>query len=128
MRILGPLFFICLILSGCQPIENSAKDAIAASNGFLGQAQKNHLEECKANPTKPFPCAKLNQAVGALNLLIDATMQYCGWPNRPGAEALKALSGQKCAPNKAALPILKNAIASMNSVIADYKTASGGTP
>jgi len=128
LKILVLLFCTCLLLSGCQPIENSARDAIAAADGFISQAQRNHLDECKANPSKSFPCVKLNQAVGAQNLLIDVTEQYCGWPNRPGAAELKALAGQKCIQNKTILPYLKNAVASLNSVLADYKVASGGQP
>lgn len=128
MKFVAILICVCFILSGCQPVENSARDAIAASQGFIARAQQNHLEECKANPSKSFPCVKINQAVGAQNLLIDITEQYCGWPNRPGADALKALAGQKCIPNKTVLPYLKNAVASLNSILADYKTASGGTP
>ncbi len=116
---------LAFVLAGCSPLEVSARDAAAAAQGFLEQAQQNHLAECQANPGKPFPCVTINQAVGAQNLLIDAIEQYCGWPSRPGADALKQFAGQPCARNKGAEQHLQNAVASLNSIIADYKLAAG---
>lgn len=123
--VITTLAVLTLALTGCSPLENSARDAAAAAQGFIEQAQQNHLTECQANPEKDFPCQNINQAIGAQNLLIDAIEQYCGFPSRPGAEALKALEGRHCIRNKAAGERLRSAVASLNSIIADYRLAAG---
>ena len=111
---------IVLILFGCQPLENSARDAIAVSQGFIQQAQINHHVQCVANPTLAFPCGVINQAVGAQNALIDATETYCSWPSRPTTP-----STLPCAHNKSALPILTAALQNLSSLLPDLKKAAG---
>lgn len=117
-----------LTLTGCPPIEQNARDTAATAQGFINQAQQDHLAECQANPTKAWPCAYINQAIGAQNLLIDAIEQYCGWPSRPGADALKQYAGQACVANKGALQHLQSSISSINSIMADYKQAAAANP
>ena len=115
-----------LVLAGCSPLENSARNAAAAAQGFIAQAQQNHLAECQAAPTKPFPCVVINQAVGAQNLLVSSIELYCGWPANPSQESLQQHAGQPCARKQDAAKALQNAINSVNSVIAEYKLAAGG--
>lgn len=114
------LVFTGLSLAGCSPLENRARDAAAASQGFIQQAQRNHLAECQANPAKPFPCQTINQAIAAQNLLIDAIEQYCGWPS--GTQPSGAAS-YPCAKNVSAQQRLQAAINSINQIIKDYKGA-----
>jgi hypothetical protein len=116
-RLIIPLMCLVLVLAACQPLENTARDVIAGAQGFIEQAQKNHLAECQANPTKDFPCRTINRAVAAQNLAIDSLTVYCGFskdtpPNTP------------CAANKSKAASLKSALETLNRIIADYKEAS----
>lgn len=111
-----------LLSAGCSPLEVQARNAAAAAQGFIQQAQKNHQAECNATPTKPFPCQMINQAVAAQNLLIDAIEQYCGWP--AGAQPPADAVNHACAKNVSAQQRLQAAVDSVNQIIKDYKGAS----
>jgi hypothetical protein len=117
LRMLACLLVFAVALAGCQPIEQTARDVIAGAQGFIEQAQKNHLVECRADPTKEFPCRMINRAVAAQNLAVDALAVYCGFakdtpPNIP------------CRADKSAAATLKAALDNLNRIISDYKEAS----
>lgn len=108
---------VLMFLAGCQPLENTARDVIAGSQGFIQKAQENHRSECQAAPAKDFPCQIINRAVAAQNLAVDALAIYCGFardtpPNTP------------CQANKSAAAILKSALDGLQKTIQDYKDAS----
>jgi hypothetical protein len=111
-------------LGGCPKLWEDARDAVSSSQGFIEEAQHNHLAECQANPMKPFPCVMINQAVGAQNLLADAIDLYCGWPVRPGVEQFKDLAGKPCASKPEYKKSLESAVKGLNSIIGDYKLAA----
>jgi hypothetical protein len=117
-----------VFLAGCSPVEQQARDALAASQGFLMQAQKNHQAECSQTPKKDFPCGTINQAVGAQNLAIDALEVYCGWTASDVADAAAGKTVHACVPVKTAADPLKAALSNLNRILKDYKAASGGTP
>jgi len=108
---------ICLCLAACQPFEETARDVIAGAQGFIQQAQKNHLEECRANPTKDFPCGTINRAVAAQNLAVDALAVYCGFGHDMSPNT-------SCRVNKSAAAALKASLDNLNRIISDYKEAS----
>jgi len=118
---LVPLVF----LAGCSPVEQQARDALAASQGFIMQAQQNHQAECSQTPKKAFPCAVINQAVHSQNLAVDALEIYCSW----GPQDVEALTSGKnvhgCVRVKSLEGGLRTALSNLNRVIADYKAASG---
>ena len=117
-----------VFLAGCSPVEQQARDALAASQGFIMQAQKNHQAECSQTPKKAFPCAMINQAIGAQNLAIDALEIYCGWTASDVADAAAGKSVHACVPVKTAADPLKAALSNLNRILKDYKLASGGAP
>ena len=117
-----------VFLAGCTPVEQQARDALAASQGFIMQAQKNHQAECSQTPKKSFPCAMINQAVGAQNLAIDALEVYCGWTASDVADAAASKTVHACVPVKTAADPLKAALSNLNRILKDYKLTSGGTP
>lgn len=117
---------LSLIFSGCTAPEKTALQVSYAAQGFLAQAQQNHLEECKAAPTKPFPCAMLTQAIGAQNMLIDVAETYCGWP--VGYMPPPGTPVAPCAANKDVLARLQAATNNLSQIIKNYKIASGGKP
>ena len=101
---------VCLCLTACQPLENTARDVIAGAQGFIQQAQVNHLAECQANPTKDFPCQTINRAVAAQNLAIDALNVYCGFGKDTPAHT-------PCAANKSGAASLNAALDNLNRII-----------
>jgi hypothetical protein len=117
-----------VFLAGCSPVEQQARDALAASQGFIMQAQQNHQAECSQTPKKDFPCAMINQAIGAQNLAIDALEIYCGWTASDVADAAAGKSVHACVPVKTAADPLKAALSNLNRILKDYKLASGGAP
>ena len=117
-----------LFHGGCTPVEQQARDALAASQGFIMQAQKNHQAECSQTPKKPFPCGTINQAVGAQNLAIDALETYCSWTPQDVADAAAGKTVHACIEAKTAEDTLRSALANLNRILKDYKAASGGTP
>jgi hypothetical protein len=117
-----------VFLAGCTPVEQQARDALAASQGFIMQAQKNHQAECSQTPKKAFPCAMINQAVGAQNLAIDALETYCSWTAQDVQDAAASKSVHPCFEAKTAMDPLKAALSNLNQILKDYKLASGGTP
>ena len=121
------LWLIAVVfLAGCTPVEQQARDALAASQGFIAQAQSNHQAECSTNPKKPFPCAMINQAVGAQNLAIDALETYCSWTAQDVAGLAAGTQTHGCIEVKTVESGLKTAIANLNQILKDYKKASGG--
>ena len=119
---------VVLSFDGCTPVEQQARDALAASQGFITQAQKNHQAECSQTPKKAFPCAMINQAVGAQNLAIDALETYCSWTAQDVQDAAAGKSVHPCFEAKTAADPLKAALSNLNQILKDYKLASGGTP
>ncbi len=121
-RLITAALFAALVLalSGCQPLEKSVRDAIAAQKSFLDKAVQNHEAECKVNPAKLL-CQVINEAGYARNLAIDALEIYCagsdfergGNCNPPRDKAQRDKLAAK----------LKAAALNMNRIFADLKLA-----
>jgi len=116
------LIALSLCLSGC--IEKAARDAAAAAQGFIVQAQANHNAECTANPALDFPCQTINRAIAAQNLLIDSLETYCGWPTRPTADQLKNFTAP-CNGSAGAKATLTIAISNLKDILPDLQRAAG---
>lgn len=129
LLLLLSLGLLSLLFSGCpKNLEANARDAAAAAQGFIQQAQQNHLTECKADPSKDFPCGVINRAVGAQNLLVSAVELYCGWPAFASPDALQQFKGQPCIKSANYAQRVSVAINSLNAILGEYKLASGGKP
>ena len=110
------LLSILLVLVGCQPIEQSARDTAAALNGAITAAQAQYLTTCTADKTQAT-CQLINRAVAAQNALITATEAYCGWSvTAPPPDPTVA-----CQPIKAAVPALQSAINNATPFITELK-------
>jgi len=113
------LVIICclsLVMLGCQPVENSARDTSAALGGLLATAQTQNQQTCQAQPTQTV-CVLINKGIAAQAALITATEAYCGWtvgvvPGDPNA---------KCVPVKSAVQGLQAAIDNAKPFIAQLK-------
>ena len=101
-----------LLLVGCQPPENTARDSIAAAKGVIERAQTEYLDTCIANTAQRI-CNLINDGVAAQNLAIDALNLYCSGSNY--------LAGGACQPNKEYLPRLQEALRNLDGIIAAIK-------
>ena len=121
------LAVLVLFTSGCQPIEVTARDAIAGAAGFLHNDQGTGVQDkykasCLANPHQEV-CAAINRLIDAQHLLGDALKVYCagsefdsgGKCNPPSDKAVKGQAAAK----------LQAAVAQLNSLINDVKGLVG---
>jgi hypothetical protein len=113
IRLLGVLLPLAIVLSGCTPVEQAARDAIAASAGALRSAQATYGAQCKVLPSAA-PCVVINKAIAAQGVAIDATEAYCGFTAATPA-------GTACAPVKTALPALQTALANLSQTTKDVQ-------
>lgn len=109
------LFLFLIVLSGCTPVEKSARDTAAALNGALTAAQFKYQDTC-INEPKLHQCEIINRAVDGQNALVTAVEAYCGWSiNAP------MNNGAKCIPVKSAQDGLVSALSNANLFIAELK-------
>ena len=118
MRIL--VLLLCFVLTGCQPFEMTARDAIVTAGAFLRQAQANHLEECLAYTKfgvnlgkSDVLCPAITKAVSAHNIAVSALDAYCASPDYE--------NGGPCVPNKELQPKVEAALRELESVLAELK-------
>lgn len=128
MKKLVLLLACCGLLAGCTNFVRASVDTLAAAQGFIGQAQKNHQAECSVDPSKSFPCQTINQAVDAQNAAISALEVYCQLPVAPDPATLANMGTKACNENPAAKDVLVSAIANVSQILASYKSLSGGKP
>lgn len=111
-----PILIFCMVLAGCQPIEQSARDTSAALGGAITAAQQQNQAACQANPSGAV-CQLIDRAINAQNALITATEAYCGLApqlNAPGAP---------CTPVKGLDAALQSAISNATPFITQLKGA-----
>src|SRR5215468_8968896 len=73
------LIALCLlVMVGCSPLENQARDTAAALSGSIVAAQTKYQGNCVANPGQEI-CQIINRGVSGENALITAIETYCGW-------------------------------------------------
>jgi len=129
---IGALVLTILML-GCSPLENQARDTAAALSGSIAAAQSMYQARCAANPAQEI-CQVINRGVSGENALLTAIETYCGWtptldPNGPksgpsGAPTLAPPDPTaKCAPVKSAQAALQAAIANAATLTLQIKGA-----
>lgn len=112
-----PLFLSVVLLAGCPP-EKNARDAIAASHGWITNAQTQWAGTCNINPQQ-IQCTSTNKLIQAQHAAADALTVYCGGVPPAGQQAY--IDGGACVENKSAQGVLLSAIQNMNAIIADVK-------
>lgn len=105
-----------LALTGCQPIEKTARDSVAAAKGYLDSAKAHH-PECATNGGHGANCDIIARGVGAKDAVIDAVQVYCASSSYD--------SGSPCSPNKDAEPKLKAALQSLDQIMTDVRKLGG---
>lgn len=112
------LIFPLLILTACSPVEKQARNAAAALQGSILQAQEHYGASCQNDPSQAI-CTTINKAISAQNALITAGETYCSWsPTNPPADP-KA----ECVPVKELEPALRAAIANAAQFTSELKGA-----
>jgi hypothetical protein len=105
-----------LVLVGCSPVEQQARDTAAALGGALAAAQTQHQTECTTAPTGAA-CVLINKAVSAQNALVTSIEAYCGW----SSNVLPTDPNTKCVPVSGAQGALNAAISNANGFITQLK-------
>ena len=112
---IAPVLIWCLIMIGCESIEQQARDTAAALGGAITSAQAQNQASCTAATTpKAAVCGLINDAVAAQNALITADEAYCGFA--PGTPLT-----QTCQPVKSAEGALTSAISNATPFINQLK-------
>lgn len=105
-----------LILIGCSPIEQNARNTAAALQGAIIAAQTSQQASCSANP-KQTACTVINNAIAGQTALITSITAYCGWSmTNPPADP-----NATCTPVKTAQAGLQAAIANATVFITELK-------
>lgn len=119
--------------------EVIARDAITGSHAGLLSLEKAHPEcgtlgatdamgrnSWDSSHSKVAVCGVIDQAIGAVNLAIDATEAYCSIPT---------IDVDKCTPPAKGTPAqqqlvgkLQAAVGNLNQIMADVKAATGSQP
>ncbi|HTR24675.1 MAG TPA: hypothetical protein VMI10_11880 [Terriglobales bacterium] len=107
-----------LVMVGCSPLENEARDTAAALSGSIVAAQSEYQASCMANPGQEI-CQLINRGVSGENALITAVETYCGWP----AAVAPPDPTATCVPVKSAEGALRAAIANAASLTVQIKGA-----
>lgn len=108
--------FLCIGLTGCPPIEQSARDGLAAASGSIFAVQQSYLPVCEpiagTNPSAEA-CSTINRAIDAHNLAVDTLNLYCS-----GSDYL---AGGPCQPNREFEPRLKEALKNLERIVKEVK-------
>jgi hypothetical protein len=108
------------LLMGCQSPEKTARDSIAAFNGYLTTAVAKHDAACKADTKNALPvCQVIVRSVRAENAAVTALETYCQLS--PGTGNDPSLP---CKPVKTAQAGLLAAIANMNQLSSEIQGAA----
>ncbi len=115
---IGVLVVGMVVMVGCSPVENQARDAAAALSGSIVAAQMKYQTSCSANPGQEV-CQVINRGVSGQNALITAVETYCGWD----AASAPADPAAKCVPVRSAEAALRAAIANATALTLQIKGA-----
>ena len=110
------LLAACIMLTGCSPLEQNARNTAAALQGAIIAAQASQQTSCTANPQQET-CVVITKAIGGQTALITAITAYCGWSiTNPPADP-----NATCTPVKTAQAGLETAIANATTFILQLK-------
>jgi hypothetical protein len=116
MKKLLALIAACIMLTGCSPLEQNARNTAAALQGTIVAAQASMQTSCTANPQQET-CVIVNQAINGQAALVTAIEAYCGWSTtNPPADP-----NATCTPVKTEEAALQTAIANATTFITELK-------
>jgi hypothetical protein len=125
-RIALPLIMAGVLIAGCaknntagnpvptpSTLDQRARDGIATATGFIGKAQEQYLDQCKAAPMGGV-CVTIHKAVASQNVAIDALRTYCGFGPVDGLDT-------PCKPVANAADALTAALGNLSNIVTDVK-------
>jgi hypothetical protein len=107
-----------MVLVGCSPVEQKARDTAAALSGSIVAAQSQYQASCTTNPSQEV-CQLINRGVAGENALITAVETYCGWAQGAAPPDPTAT----CVPVKSAQAALEAAVANAAELTLEIKGA-----
>lgn len=116
---------LSLGLVACGPIEETARDSIAAAKGAIQEAQTAYIPICietGTNPSDPA-CFLINNAIDINDLAIDALLTYCGFEIDNTTTSEPPLT---CNPQSDKKALLLTALKNLNRIIADVRKLVSG--
>lgn len=117
--VLPLLSALVLFLIGCQPIEKTAQEVLAANKGYLEAAITKNAASCMANPSQTV-CQVIVKDAYAQGAAVTALEVYCQIP--PHTLTNPPL---KCTPLSSASSALQDALSNVNALTADIRKAAG---
>lgn len=116
MKRLWIVLTACILLIGCSPLEQNARNTAAALQGAIVAAQTSQQSSCSAN-SQQESCIVITKAINGQTALVTSIEAYCGWsitnpPSDPNAT---------CVPVKTAQAALETAIANATTFITELK-------
>jgi hypothetical protein len=112
-------FVLVVALTGCSPVEQNARNVLAANYGLLTTAFQQYNAECSTDPSG-YACTLIVKDAQAQNAGIIALEAYCGFTSA-------SLLTDKCVPVKSAEAGLVAALANINAFMAQVKVLVGPT-
>jgi hypothetical protein len=121
MKKLLALIAACIMLTGCSPLEQNARNTAAALQGTIVAAQASMQTSCTANPQQET-CVIVNQAINGQAALVTAIEAYCGWSTtNPPADPNATCNHPPFTPVKTEEAALQTAIANATTFITELK-------
>ena len=114
-KLLTLLVVSVLLCTSCTPVEKVAYDTAVGAKAFLDSIKSKHPECATAMTTL---CSDLRRATAAKDILIDAGEAYCN------VAQYATTSTQPCMPAPKGTAASKQAIAAIQSAIAEYNNAA----
>jgi len=96
----------------CGPAHERAEEVVAGSYGVLTTLQDKYEATCKQDATQ-MPCVRINKAIAAHNLAIEALNLYCAGPG--WAE------GGECTPTKEHEPRMREAVQRLDEILKELR-------
>ena len=124
------VILVVLMVSGCQPIEDTANDLLASHTGFIEKSEKNH-QECLLQGDTNSICRAIKVAGLSRNVLLDTVHLYCSGAPKPGEKPYgpdPATQGGPCSAQKGIESRLKAAMRDFDRNFKDLQALTGGKP
>lgn len=116
-RILLLCLPLALFAASCNtPVEKTAYETVVGAKAFTDSIKAHH-PECVTGPASSTTCVLLARAIAAKDTIIDAAEVACAGPNFD--------NGGACDFPKKGTPGYDQAVAKINSAIANYNQIAG---
>ena len=117
------LLLLTVVLTGCPPPQESARDSILTARAVIETAQGDFRTSCQQDATQRV-CAAINRAVDAHNLAVDALDIYCSGGDWNAGGVCQPPTDQFTREQFESK--LRTAISNLDSIIRELRDLTGG--